>query len=160
MTHLTINTGHSAVSSPGDVDIHQVEPVLGPLIREGGGVIGPVPELSLQIPATPAGVVFSIWRGDQPVCLNAVAWDQLSAAAAWSPIESTYLDLAETSGGVALGLGSACPEMPATVPWLATLLLPGIVTLSRETSGLLGDLERCIAAVVLHHRGLWIPRKS
>lgn len=155
--HLTLNTGHLAVSGESDVDLLRVAPVLGPRIQAGGGAV-PGTKVTLEIPPVPAGFIFTLRSADgHPVCLNSVAWDEASAAASWPPVQSLYLEMTETAPTL-LALGVAAPEMPVSVPWLTTLLLPGIAGLNRDQIGMLGDLERCIAVVALHARGLWRDR--
>jgi len=154
LQHLTLNTGHIASSDlRSAVDLRAVLPVLRPIVRSGGGPCPPVAGLTIQIPRVPAGAVFSIWFRGQPVALNCLAWNQASSAAGWEPIESAYLELTETEPLVA-ALGRALPEIPSSVPWLATLILPAIATMDPEAIGFLGDLERCLAAVILREHGL------
>lgn len=152
--HLTLNTGHTARTDlRAQVDLRAILPVLRPIIRAGGGPLPQVPGLTIQVPIVPAGAVFSLWHGPQPVVLNTLAWNQASSASGWGPLESIYLQIAEHP--LAAALGRDLPEIPAAVPWLATVILPAIATLDLPTIGMLGDLERCMAAVMLHDRGLW-----
>jgi hypothetical protein len=154
LVHLTLNTGNTAVSDlRQEVDLRAVLPVLRPIIRAGRGAVAPVPHLMIEVPSVPVGAVFSIWCRGQPVVLNTVAWNQASAAAGWGPLESTYLQITD-SAPLAAALGRAIPDPPERVPWLATLILPAIGLLEMGTIGMLGDLERCMAAVILREHGL------
>ena len=40
--------------------------------------------------------------------------------------------------------------MPASLPWLAVLLTPSIITLPKASILALGDFERCLAWALIH----------
>lgn len=87
--HLPLNTGHTASTDlRAQVALRTVLPVLRPIIRAGGGPVPQVPALTIQVPTVPAGAVFSLWHGPQPVAINTLAWNQANSAAssgAWPP---------------------------------------------------------------------------
>lgn len=152
--HLTLNTGHLHVSGPGDVDMRAVLPALMDLVNAGGGVVPHAGGLRLELATTAlGGSIFTLYYGTWIVAANGLAWDRDGASIVWNAIESTYLQLTDHHPSI-LALGAEAPAMPAALPWLSTLILPSIALVPRETLGLLGDLERCVACCILHTHGI------
>lgn len=152
MTHVTLNTGHTVVQPrskvlPGTIEAMQV------LLPKGGnlGKVSPVFS-AFRVDITPSvgTAAFTVYRGSELLVLNIVCWDATLSAKAWSLLESNYLKVSEKSWGVPLG--QALPEQPATVPWLGTLLLPGLAMLTRDDVGWLGDFEHCLAVALSEAR--------
>lgn len=139
--HLTTTTGHVARTERADV-ADAVIALLKPIVEGGSGPIpGPEP-LWLDVERHPAGwAEFHLASGPAMAGVS-VAYG--ACVACWRATASgPALDRLERLARV---LGSAVQRnhLPLPVPWLAVVLAPGIVTLSRESLGMLGDLERCV----------------
>jgi hypothetical protein len=147
MLHLTLNTGHAA-RYEGTTPPEQLAAVR-PLLRGGGNIPGRAP-FRVETGALPGGMSFSIHRGADPITLNVLVWTAEAAAEAWPLLEQTYLGLADQHPG--LMAATACPEMPAELPWLATVLLPALTVQRPEELRWIGAFERIFAEATLAAR--------
>ncbi len=146
MTHLTLNTGHSAERTP--CDPHALAALL-PLVAAGGQIPG-FAGFRVDVHSGPGAASFSIHRGRDIITLSMVAWTDDGARYAWTEIERLYLGLADRASG--LIAANASPEMPRSLPWIATLLLPGMATQRPQDLSWIGDFEGCFAeALVANH---------
>ena len=148
MVHLTLNTGHLHKGPDGQVRPETVQ-ALQPVIR--GGNLGRVsPQFGafrIEVTREEGCAAFTVYRGMEPIVLNVVCWKRDLSRTAWAGIEQTYLNLSDTRPQL-MGAG-ASPEMPTTVPWLATCILPGILNLNRNDAGWLADFEACMAVALI-----------
>lgn len=148
MTHLTLNTGDSH-----DVPALKASPevvrIMRPLINGGNlGIVAPIcSAFRVEVTRTPGAAVFTVYRGREPIVMNMVAWEAAAAEGAWKPIEKQYLDLSDQ--WPQLMAAKAAPEMPESVPWLTTLILPGMMHLIREDVSWLADFEQCMACMLM-----------
>jgi len=145
LVHLTVNTGHSVESPRSAVD-NRVIAALRPLIATGGGPI-PIPPWRVDIRRAPGGWVFALLRGSEQAVICALATES-DATEIWQKIERHYFELTEQMPGM-LDVGAAAPEMPTQAPWLAVLILPGMLMSTCEDVGWMGDFERCLAWTLL-----------
>lgn len=72
------------------------------------------------------------------------------ARPAWQAIESHYFQTAGqlTKQSGTDGFGSALCEMPTSLPWVATVLLPPLMALSKSDAGFIGHIGICIAQLL------------
>ena len=106
----------------------------------------PSPFAAFRIESTVAGDgsrMFTLFRAADPLVTCGVAWTPAGQAEIWPALESLYLNLGDQHPEL---LGQACvPICPASLPWLAVVLLPAIALQSRDDVGWFGDFERCLA---------------
>jgi hypothetical protein len=149
MTHLTFNSGDSYAVPPGKIHPETVR-AMRVLLPSGGNLGTVAPQFSafrVTITRNPGCAAFTVFRGREPIATNVCAWTSSSAADTWASIEGVYLDLADAVPHVMAG-GEA-PDMPAAVPWLATLILPGALHQTQSDFGWLADFEQCLAATII-----------
>ncbi|MCC7376985.1 MAG: hypothetical protein IT581_20160 [Verrucomicrobiales bacterium] len=168
LLHLTMNSGDLTTTTAADVDLATVMPVLEPLISSGKGSV-PGTELTVTITLVDGSAAFTFWGGARhpqnstqkptPIATCLLAWKSEAEQAAWSEVEKLYFVVSEAGGGVMLKAGSAMPSRPGKLPWLSVVVMPGMVFMSRDTVGMIGDLERCMAAAILAKHGLWPGRQ-
>lgn len=133
--HYTVQTGHLTSQQRSEVDQSSLD-FLAPLILRPGTHALPGTSIQLGIPAGNMGQTsgvgsFQLYTASgEPVALAMLAWRaSIEAGVIW---------------GTCLP-GTPMPDKPAGYPWLAIMLRPGILTLSREDTLMLGDIERCVA---------------
>lgn len=147
ITHITLVTGHSAITARSDVS-DEVLMRLQPIIDAESGVI------------VEAGVYIDLIRP-----LDTMTHKPLNGAAAWTimhglepsspPIAQCFVcwksEFAAECWQRAEAMQGASPHarMPKITPWLAVVILPSIALASRETVAMLGDLERCLAWAII-----------
>lgn len=145
LIHLTIQTGHTSAVPP---PISDVCAALRPLLADGGGDIGDITPscrgLTLTTCKRPWSGCLSwdISRAGAPIALCVFCRDAAAQASAWATIERTYMGLSDRQPAI-YAPGSA-PSMPDRLPWLVTLLLPGML-LHLDVLEYLADLDQCIA---------------
>jgi len=158
MLHLTLNTG-AAVQVGRFDDPAALTGLFDRLVATGGGAIPPWPPWRIEIHAGNGCALFSILKAsDQMAVLSAVAWTPEGAEAAWDEIERPYLDTAD----VLARLGNlhpgqdAMPEMPATLPWLTSWVLPAASSFATlEDARWLADCEQLAAFAILRRYAGW-----
>ena len=151
LTHLTVNTGDLHEFNEATISERITRP-MSPLLPTGGnlGKVSPTfAAFRVEITREPGVAAFTLWRGKEPIVLNVVCWDASRADYGWTVLEKTYLQLSDHPL-IAL-IGNALPDVPAKTPWLATVILPGIATLTRDDIGWLGDFEKCMAVTILRN---------
>lgn len=150
MIHLTLNTGNAASVPPG-----QVRPAticaMQPILR--GGNLGQVsPQFAafrVEVTRQDGAAAFTLYRGMEPIALNVVCWSPEAADTAWDAIERPYLALSDDH--LQLMAPGEAPDMPGSVPWLATCILPGILHQTRDNIGWLADFAQCMAQALIHY---------
>ena len=145
MIHYTLNTGH-AVASPRSGVCREAIEALQPLAEHGGPIPGCAP-FRVTVAHGTGSAVFTVWRGAEPVVTCGLAWTTEGEAEAWPAIEKLYLDLSDHDPELLAPAKEA--EQPASLPWLAVVVLPFILNQSRDDVGWLGDFERCMAWTIL-----------
>ena len=145
MIHYTLNTGHSVVS-PREAVTPEALAVCSPL-AECGGVIPPCAPFRVEVTHGTGSSVFTVWRGREPIVTCALAWTPEGAAETWPAIEGLYLQVSDRAPQLMAAIKEA--EQPAALPWLAAVILPGILALRHEDIGWLADFEQCLAWAIL-----------
>lgn len=153
MIHLTLNTGHSMTVPPDKVEKNTLR-VLGPMVVKGGDLIPHFAPWRTVIGRSDGCASFDIRRNKTDVVvLNVVAWTPEGAAEVWPIIEKAHLDMADqlAKAGALPESMAAAPEMPATLPWLATWIIPtAVMAANPEELGWMADFEQCLAATLIH----------
>lgn len=159
LVHLTLPTGHSTISPRSEVHpdtLLTLAPILGPGHHPIPGLDG-FSVMHVPVPGENAAV-FTVYPPgldalDHPLVTCGVVWHHASSEALWDHIERLYLQVSESGGGAMLGGGAlaAEPVMPGSVPWLAVILLPGIIA-HPDAAAWLGDFERCYAWALIEGR--------
>jgi hypothetical protein len=150
VTHYTLNTGHAVASPRSGVSQEAIE-ALQPLAEHGGAIPRCAP-FRVTVDYGAGSGVFTVWRGAEPVVTCGLAWTAEGEAEAWPAIEKVYLDLSDRHPQLLAPAKEA--NKPASLPWLAVVLLPSLLNQSRDDVGWLGDFERCFAWTILVHRAM------
>jgi hypothetical protein len=145
VVHYTLNTGH-AVASPRSGVSQEAIQALQPLSDRGGPIPGCAP-FRVEVTRGAGSAVFTVWRGQEPVVTCGLAWTVAGEAEAWPAIEKLYLDLSDSRPELLAPAKEA--SKPASLPWLAVVLLQSLLTQSRNDVSWLGDFERCLAWTIL-----------
>ncbi len=148
MIHITLNTGHSHVVQAESISTAGRDAVR-PLLAAGGPIPGFAP-FRLTVGHQSGALSMAIFRGREPITLSAVCWQSSAAAEVWAGLERVYFDLSERAPR--LIVSTAAPECPATLPWLATLLLPATVAQRPETLLWIPDFTQVLAFVAAQAR--------
>ena len=150
MIHLTLNTGHSMVVPPGKVRKETIR-ALRSMVVKGGDTIPSCAPWRTVIARGDGSASFDIRRGqDMFVVLNLVAWTPEGATAAWEVLERNYLDTADALAKQGIALDLEMPEMPTTLPWLATWILPtAVMNINPQDISWMADFEQCLAAAII-----------
>ncbi len=136
--HYTVNTGHNRVSRKSEVpaDIIAIcRPLLDPGRRQSMPGIGK--PYTVESVRQSNGLVFTVWKKDQPLITCGVAENAEAAAEIWPQLESLYLRVTELPGLRSADFVS--PKQPPDLPWIA------VVTIVPSFEPWLGDFERCLA---------------
>ena len=151
MIQLTLNTNHSTRQRADDIS-PEVLAACRPLVESGGGPIPGFSPWRVRITQGPGGAVWSIHRGTQPdVVFSGLAWTSEGAAQVWPELEQLLHNTGDAmarAGVLAESLAHS-PEMPAELPWLGVVLLPGLALSAQTDVSWLGDFERCLAFTLL-----------
>ena len=145
VTHYTLNTGHSNDSPRSGVGPEAIA-VLRPLVEHGGPIPNCAP-FRVTIDHGAGSAVFTVWRAQEPIVTCALAWTAEGESEAWPAIEKLYLDTSDRFPELLAPARVA--EKPASLPWLAVVLLPSLLHQRADDVGWLGDFERCMAWTVL-----------
>lgn len=125
---------------------------LVPFIAAGGGDIGQVAStcsgVRLTMCARPwdGAASWDVARGGMPLALCVLCRDAAAQSSVWHGIESQYLLLSDQRPD--LYAPGVCPIMPATLPWMATLLFP-FAALHLDVMSWLADFDQCVAHAAL-----------
>lgn len=152
MLHLTLNTGHCA-ELPADLVRPETRDLLAPLIAIGrGNLPGQASAYRIEIVRAPGSVVFTFFRGAEPLATNGLALNAAAAPILWGLLEKQWLALGDALPAAA-DLGRGLPEMPATAPWLATLLWPSLLAgTARQDVGFVGHMGACFGLLIAHEK--------
>ena len=123
MTHYTLNTGDS-VRQPRSCVGAQAMAALASLVDSGGPIPGCAP-FRVAVDHGTGSVVFTVWRGQEPVITCGLAWTAEGEAEAWPAMEKLYLDLSDSNPQLLAPAKEA--SKPASLPWLAVVLLASLV---------------------------------
>lgn len=150
MIHLTLNTGHTMTVPHAKVRPETIR-ALAPMVVKRGDLIPHLAPWRTVIRRGDGYASFDIRRGkDMLVAFNLVAWNPATASTAWEELERTYLHTAEALASQGIPLDLEMPEMPATIPWLATWILPtAIANMAKQDFSWLADFEQCLAATII-----------
>lgn len=123
MVHLTLNSGKARRNSR-----RVLPPKLGKLVRafldKGGGSFPfPYNAYRIETDVTSTGVAFYFFSGDVQISVCTGTWSAEFAQEYWTQIEKDYYDLTDVCPKVSWTKHP--PNMPDSVPWLASLILPG-----------------------------------
>ena len=148
MLHVTLNTGHIA-RLPADLVLAETRLLLSPLLLAGGGPFpGGGSAYRVQILNQPMSAIFTIFRGRDPLSVNALARTPAGAAEIWPLIERTYLNLGDQAPNF-VDLQNYTPTKPTEHPWLATLILPALlVGTARGDVGFIGHMASCLGLML------------
>lgn len=148
MIHLTLNTGHSHTVPPGKVGREALR-VLKPMVVKGGDLIPHFAPWRTVIARGTGCASFDIRRGkDMLVVFNVVAWTPEGAREGWQSLEKTYLDTADRFAKAGMPLDLEMPEMPESLPWLASWIIPAL-NAPPEALHWMADFEQCLAATII-----------
>jgi hypothetical protein len=158
MLHVTLNTG-IAVEIEWSDDTPGTADLFDDLIESVGGAVPGHPPWRIDIRLGEGCAMFSIRRSASELAvLSALAWSSASAGEAWYEIEQPYLDTSDVLARLGnLHPGSdAMPEMPETIPWLASWVMPAAPAFATlDDAHWLADCEQAVAfAILRRHRCL------
>lgn len=154
LTHLTLNTGHTARTTRPETS-QAVLDSLRPSIKAEGG---PIPGLDgwyfdlfrpLDQAGQPSGGAAYFQIADEPglskrPAIVAVAcWSPDLSLEAWNLLIGGYNAMRETLRQI--HLWRPIPTTIPSTPWLAVYLTPFISLADIETAQMFGDIERCLA---------------
>ena len=123
LVHITLNSGHFA-TVPEDMAYPETRKLLEPIIAaRQGNLPGLGAAYRVEISKQLGVAVFTLFRGKEPLTLNVVCCASSESESAWKLIERVYLQLSDQAPQ--LIAATASPDQPR-LPWLATVLLPGL----------------------------------
>lgn len=153
MTHHQLNFGHVETSHRIEVDVRALDHLL-PLLDAGQGPVPGAPgwHLAVSRPADAQGVprpgaaMIQVGKAPgwsrYPVIIGIACWRDEMQHEAWAQVNAGYGALEEPLR--VLGLWTMLPPLPS-LPWVATWATPWVAMADPTLSGMLGDLERCVA---------------
>jgi hypothetical protein len=147
IVHLTLNTGDRVEQHRAEVTDDAIR-VLTPLVNKGGGRLpDPFSAFRVELARDPGDGwnSFTVYHGRNSIVECGLCWDVKDSRKLWDVICNQYLCACNTT---AVDWTNA-PTMPSTVPWLAVILLPGLLSLTRDDVLWLGDFERCLAFAII-----------
>jgi hypothetical protein len=152
MIHLTLNTGHSMTVPPDKVGREALR-VLKPMVVKGGDLIPHFAPWRTVISRGEGHASFDLRRNKQDlVVLNVVAWTPEGAECAWRTLEKHYLDVSDVLAQKGVSMPLELPDMPASLPWLATWILPqAMMAIHPHELGWMADFEQCLAQTILYY---------
>lgn len=102
----------------------------------------PLDRYSVKVTVVGGCALFDIFERGIILNTNAVVWQSEDQGDCWRLFETLYLKLMGEFGTISI---SRAPSMPASVPWLATLILPSPGT----SVSWLADFEQCLAIALI-----------
>ena len=121
-----------------------------PLLPRGGSLGAVSPQFGafrVEIASGPGAAAFTLYRGRDPIAMSCVAWTNDGQIRAWKESEALYFQLSEQLP-ISMGGGEA-PDMPTTLPWLVSLILPGAHAQPDGVMDWVADFEQCLAATLI-----------
>lgn len=148
MIHLTLNTGHSS-KLPADLVWPETRELLLPIIKSGrGNLPGGGSAYRVELFRQPDSVVFTFFRGPEPLTTNGVALTRAGAETLWPMLERSWLTLGDQMPGMA-DLARGLPDKPTSEPWLATILWPSLLVGTAQADiGFIGQMGACVGLLV------------
>lgn len=123
MIHLTLNSGKYHRQSK-RVLLPELTDRVRPFLDQGGGTFPrPFEAYRIETEVTETGVAFEYYKGETPISVCVGTWSAEAAGEYWSDIQTTYFDVTDVCPRVSWA--KRLPREPKSLPWLATLLLPG-----------------------------------
>ena len=145
LLHLTLNTGDCVEQFP-TATMPLTCLLLMPLVKQGSGPLpDPFGAFRVEINRQAHGAVFTVYRGRDPIVTCGLCWGVLDAEAIWGAVNGLYLQLVAADATAP----THAATIPDRLPWLAVVILPGIVAQRHEDISWLGDFERCLAFAIL-----------
>lgn len=128
MQHLTLDTGHTRVSFPDEIQ-PTVLAKLQPMTATGEHSLDAwIPGCSVKVTVDGPAALVTVMRGGAPLATFGVAADEAGADEVWPLLHDRLAD----------------PARPSATPWLAVRLEAGAAVYPGDL-GWLGDFERCWA---------------
>ena len=148
LLHYTLNTADTLDCSqkqyqPGTLKL--LQPIAQRATLEGqseGPLPHPLERYSVKTTVVPGFALFDIYEQGIILNSNAVAWSTEGQEEGWPLFEQYYLKLMGQFGTIQI---SRAPQMPASLPWLATLILPS----PGAVVSWLADFEQCHALALI-----------
>lgn len=151
MISITFNTGDRAVVKP-DIVRPYTRNVLLPLIKARSGVLpGSAKGYRFELYGNNnEGFVWTFYRGKDPLTTSVLGLHEANSEALWNTLENLYFETSESFAKQtgSSGFGSEIPEMPNECPWVATVLLPPLVMISKNDIGFIGHMSICFAVII------------
>jgi hypothetical protein len=138
LKHITLNSGHVRDSPRSEVADEVLDAVRLLVVKTGAFDVPGQPGFKTHLTLDRGAAVFDVCIDDAPIVIGAVAWQTEYAATIWSALEIMAKQFGATKK----------PTLPATLPWLAVLLLPTAEAWG-DAMQWLGDYERCLAWAIL-----------
>lgn len=146
--HYTLNTADtfdcSQKTFQPDV-LKLLRPIAQRAVLEGqteSPLPGPLARYSVKATVEPGCAMFNIYERGIILNTNAIAWSEAGQSLCWEVFEATYLKLMRAFDAISI---SRAPEMPARLPWLATLVIPS----PGAMVSWLADFEQCFALALI-----------
>ncbi|MCI0539301.1 MAG: hypothetical protein L0Z50_29185 [Verrucomicrobiales bacterium] len=123
MIHLTLNSGKSSSPSRRDFVPKLTDSIRPFLDNDGGTFPRPYDAYRIETEVTDTGVAFEYYKDESPISICVGTWAAEFVEEYWAEIETAYYQVTDV-----------CPQVswanlplraPDSLPWLATLLLPG-----------------------------------
>lgn len=130
LQHITMTTGNLVQSPRSGVQQGTIE-LLEPMLRAGRGVAAGIPFEIVR--RQPGSALLTI--GEPAGALCGVCWDEARSDDGWAAMLTASHET---------GMRKFPAERPP-VPWLAVMILPGMLSMELEAVSMLGDMERCLA---------------
>ena len=145
--HLTFNTGDVRLSPRAEVsnDVLQIMREKGmPGSADGDSDFGFIAGYHVCITRYAKAAVFSLFKdGKEPIPLALCGLALSENHNLWNQLESAYLAVTDKHP-----VGWDAPEEPESTPWLAVVLLPGLVQ-DMNTMQWLANFERSLAWLII-----------
>lgn len=131
------------MENPGRVVLPpQIKAVIRSFLENGGGSFpSPYEAYRIETEVAETGVTLDFFKEDEPIAICVGTWSAEFAREYWGDIEMEYYNLTDVVPQLASAENR--PEIPETVPWLATLLLPGFFTKVNSDSPDVSFLNMC-----------------
>jgi hypothetical protein len=141
MVHLTLNSGKIHRRKMPNA-LPQLEELVRPFLDKGGGVFPfPYNAYRIETDVTETGIAFYFFSGNVGISACTGTWSAECAQEYWEQIEKEYYALTDVCPKVSWT--KRLPKMPHSVPWLATLILPGYFFKVKSDSEDVSFLNTC-----------------
>lgn len=156
MLHVTLNTGTTVEIARQD-DPASLKALFDALVDARGGPVVTWQPWRTDLLVGEGCAMFTIRKSSEELAvLCAVAWTEAGADRAWHEIEQPYLDAGDVlgrTGHLHPGM-DALPEMPETLPWLASWVMPAAASFATlDDARWLADCEQLMAFAILRRHG-------